>query len=150
MTARPELVFETWIRAHAERIWTALTSAEFTSRYFFATRVESSWETGASVVYRLAADGEPAVDGEVLEADPPRRLVLSWHVLHDAEAAGEAPSRVTFEIEEFGEQCRLRIIHDRFPADSVVPKLVTDGWPYVAASLKSLLETGEALPGRTS
>ena len=148
--AGPELVFETFIRAPADRIWTALTSAEFTSRYFFATRVESTWETGADVVYRSTADGEPAVEGKVLEADPPHRLVLSWHVLHSAEAATEPPSRVTYEIEELSGRCRLRIVHDRFPADSVVPELVTDGWPYIAASLKSLLETGEALPARAS
>ena len=144
----PEYVFETYIRAPAGDIWTALTSAEFTSRYFFATDVESSWEPGARVVYRL--DGEPAVEGEVLEADPPRRLVLTWHVLHDAEAAEEKPSRVTFRIDDLGSQCRLRIVHDRFPAESVVPGLIADGWPYVAASLKSLLETGEPLPARTS
>lgn len=145
---KPELVFETCIRAPADRVWQALTSAEFTSQYFFGTHVESGWQTGDPVRYRNSPEGDVAVEGEVLEADPPRRLVVTWRALYDEEAAREAPSRVTWEIEELQGQCRLRIVHDRFPDGSVMPGQVADGWPYLAASLKSLLETGEPLPPR--
>lgn len=142
----PELIYETYIRASAERVWEALTSAEFTSQYFYATHVDSTWEPGAPVRYFNEPGGTVAVDGEVLEADPPNKLVITWHVQYDDNARAESPSRVSFRIEDLGEQTRLRIVHDEFPKDSVVPESVRDGWPWIIAGLKSLLETGEALP----
>lgn len=147
---QPDLVYQTYIRASAEEIWRALTSPAFTSQYFHGTHVESTWEPGAPVTYRYAPGGDAAVDGEVLEAEPPHKLVISWHVLYNDQARREAPSRVTFLIEELKDQSRLRIVHDRFPADSVVPEGVRDGWPWIVASLKSLLETGTALPAVAS
>lgn len=141
-----EFVYETYIRASAEAVWNALTQPAFTSRYFHATHVQSSWQTGAPVYYRYAPDGEAAVDGEVLEARFPALLVISWHVNYDERAVAEAPSRVTFQLDAHGPQTRLRIVHDRFPPASVVFENVREGWPWILSSLKSLLETGEPLP----
>ncbi|MFQ5548168.1 MAG: SRPBCC family protein [Woeseia sp.] len=141
-----ELIYETYIRASAERVWNALTSAEFTSQYFYGTHVESTWKPGAAVRYFNEPGGTVAVEGEVLEADPPNKLVISWHVLYDDDACTERPSRVSFYVEDLGEQTKLRIVHDDFPDDSVVPDSVRQGWPWIIAGLKSLLETGEALP----
>lgn len=146
----PEFVCETYIRATPEDVWRALTSPEFTSQYFYATRVESSWQRGEPVYYRYEDGQTTAVAGEVIEAEPPRKLVISWHVQYDEVAKTEAPSRVSFFLEAMNEQTRLRIVHDRFPEDSVVLDSIRRGWPWILAGLKSLLETGEALPSPQS
>ena len=146
MSSNSTYMYETYIRAPAERVWQALTSAEFTCQYFHATHVESTWEPGAPVRYKYTPDGEVAVEGEVLEAQPPNKLAITWHVLYNEDAARETPSRVTFEIETLDQQTRLRIVHDRFAEGSVVLPEISEGWPWIVSSLKSLLETGEALP----
>lgn len=144
--AIPEFVYETYIRATAEDVWNALTTAEFTSQYFHATHVESSWQPGEPVHYRYENGGDVAVEGVVIAADPPNTLVITWHVLYDDAAKQEAPSKVAFHIEAMNEQTRLRIVHNEFPEDSVVYDGIRSGWPWILAGLKSLLETGEALP----
>ncbi len=145
MSETLEYVYATYIRADAEDVWKALTTPEFTSRYFHATHVKSTWRAGDPVQY-CYADGRVAVEGEVLEADPPRRLVITWHVLYDEDAQREAPSKVIFTLEPFAEQTRLSITHTAFPAETVVYGRIRDGWPWIISSLKSLLETGQALP----
>ncbi len=142
----PEFVYETYIRATTEEVWNALTTAEFTSRYFYATHVESTWQSGAPVTFRYEPGGAVAVEGKVLEAHPPRRLVITWHTHYDDDARKEAPSRVAFHVDAMNGQTRLRVVHDRFPEDSVVYESIRTGWPWIVAGLKSLLETGEALP----
>lgn len=139
-------VYQTYIRAPIEQVWAALTDAEFTAQYFYATRVESTWEQGAPVRYRYAEGGDVAVEGEVIESDAPRKLVISWHALYDEATKSEAPSRVSFSLDESNGQTRLRIVHDQFPQDSVLFDSISQGWPWIIAGLKSLLETGEALP----
>jgi len=141
-----DFAYETYINASKDRVWDALTNAEFTSQYFFATKVESSWEAGAPVSYRYATGDGVAVEGEVIEVNPPDKLIISWHVLYDDDARKEDPSRVTFSLDEIGGQTKLRIVHDQFPEDTVVLPEISNGWPWVLASMKSLLETGEALP----
>ena len=141
----PQHVYETFIQASAERIWLALTSAEFTSRYFHQTAVESDWQVGSPVMYRMP-DGSEAVEGQVLQSEPHRLLVLTWRPLYSPEMAAEPASRVCFEIEPMGKVCRLRVSHDQFQPDSQVYEHVRQGWSAILCSLKSLLETGEALP----
>lgn len=141
-----EFAYQTWIRAPKDKVWQALTTPEFTSQYFHATHIESTWEKDADVFYRMAPGGDIAVDGKVLEVDPPNRLVISWHVRYDEQAIKEAPSRVTFSLEESKGQTRLRIVHDNFPENSVIFDGISEGWPWIVSSLKSLLETGEPLP----
>jgi len=145
MTDKPAYQYETFIRADAERIWRALTEAEFTSRYFYASRVSSGWGVGDEVTYKSGA-GHDLVRGRVLEADPPRRLCISWRALYDEELAQEKESRVTFEIEDLGGACRLRVVHDGFEPGSKTLDNVSQGWSGIICSLKSLLETGEPLP----
>jgi uncharacterized protein YndB with AHSA1/START domain/DNA-binding transcriptional ArsR family regulator len=142
---KKEFAYETYINASRDRVWQALTSAEFTSKYFYATHVDSTWEKGAAVNYRYAS-GDVAVEGNVIEVDPPNKLVISWHVLYDEAAKAEEPSRVTFALQDVNGQTRLRIVHDQFPENTVLLGSISEGWPWIVASLKSLLETGQALP----
>ena len=140
----PAHVYETYIRAEPQRIWRALTSAEFTRQYFHTTNVASTWKVGDRVEFTYD-DGTLVVEGELLEVDEPRRLVYSWHVLYNPEASTERPSRVSYDIEPLGNVCRLRITHDDFDRESVVYPEISQGWSAIICSMKSLLETGEAL-----
>jgi|TARA_B100000315_G_scaffold260836_1_gene326068 uncharacterized protein YndB with AHSA1/START domain len=137
--------YEIYIRSDARKIWDALTQAEFTSQYFHATLVESDWQVGSKVVYRMA-DDSLAVDGEVLEVDPPKRLVITWRALYAEEFSSEGFSKVTFEIAEVDASvCKLSVLHNQFPQASKLYEHV-QGWVAIISSLKSLLETGEAMP----
>jgi len=143
---KKEFAYETYIHASKDKVWEALTNPEFTAQYFYSTRVESSWESGAVVRYRYAGDDHVAVEGQVIESDPPNKLAITWQALYDESVAAEAPSRVTFSLDENNGQTRLRIVHDQFPEDSAIFESISEGWPWIIAGLKSLLETGKALP----
>ena len=140
---RPRHVFHVYIRTTPEELWQAITDPEFTQRYFHNSRVESSWRTGDRVVYWIG--GEIAVAGRVVDADPPRRLVTTWSFRRNLDYRDDPPSRVTWEIEPVGNACRLTVVHDDFPSETRTFKSVGSGWPMILSSLKSYLETGEAL-----
>ena len=135
---------EPWFETTPHRVLVD-TDPAFTQRYFFQTRVEANWQSGAAIKY-WTRDGQLAVEGEVLETDPPRRLVTTWAFRSAADTRDDPPSRVTWEIEPLGEMCRLTLVHDDFPSETATFKRVGGGWPLVLSSLKSLLETGEPLP----
>ena len=141
---KPTFVYVTYIATTAERLWQALTSAEFTERYMFGRRVESTWKVGAPVRY-IGREGTLSDSGEVLEADPPRRLVFTWRVEFDDALRREGYSTVTFELEPLGDEVKLTVIHDDLREGSGVLKGISMGWPKAIASLKSLLETGRSL-----
>jgi len=141
---KPSFVYVTYIATTADRLWTALTSAEFTERYMFGRRVESTWAVGTPVRY-WGRDGAVSDSGEVLESDPPRRLVFTWRVEFDEALRREGYSKVTFELEPLGGEVKLTVIHDDLRAGSGVEQGISMGWPKAIASLKSLLETGRPL-----
>jgi uncharacterized protein YndB with AHSA1/START domain/DNA-binding transcriptional ArsR family regulator len=141
---RPRHVFQVYIRTTPERLWQAITDPAFTRRYFFQTRVETGWRRSEQFKYWMP-NGQLAVEGEVLEVEPPRRLVTTWAFRHQPDLAADPPSRVTWEIEPLGETCKLTLVHDDFPSENATFRSVVEGWPLVLSSLKSLLETGEAL-----
>lgn len=140
----PRHVYEVYIRTTPEKLWRAITDGELTARYFYGTTVKSSWKPGAVVAYR-DADGGVVVDGKVIEVVPRKKLVTTWCAKHDAEAAQERPSRVTWEIEALGAVCKLTVTHDDFDGENKTYRLVERGWNPVLSGLKTLLETGEAL-----
>lgn len=142
--ARPRHVFETYIKATPERIWEALTNPEFTRRYYFASSVNSTWEKGASYSYD-DANGTAALRGEVLECEPGKKLVLSFQLLYDAEAAAEKVSKVTWEITPLGDVCRLTCMHGDLAFSPKTWALTADGWNVILNGLKTLLETGDVL-----
>jgi uncharacterized protein YndB with AHSA1/START domain len=137
-------VYVTYIRTTPEKLWRALIEPEFTSRYWAETWQESEWKPGAS--WRLMIpDGRVGDSGEVLEIEPPRRLVLSWRNEFRPELRAEGYSRLTYEIEKQGESVKLTVIHEIEIPGSKFIEAVSGGWPMILASLKSLLETGESL-----
>ncbi len=155
---KPEFVYVTYINTTPDRLWQALTDPAFTKRYWGVT-FDTDWAKGSTMTW--TDPGGPIADPEqmVLESDPYRRLSYSWHTFTPEWAAGnnipeeqraafaaEPRSKVTFSLEPYGSAVKLTVVHDDFPEDSAVLGGITDGWPSILSSLKSLLETGDVLP----
>lgn len=141
----PDLVYITYIRAPAKRVWAALTQSEFTRQFFFGRTVEGDWKQGSP--WRLVmADGKTDVDGEVLESDPPRRLKVSWTVQWHPETRDLEPAIITYDLEETGAVTKLTLTqHNQGPVPKKFVEAGKQGWSLILSSLKSLLETGEAI-----
>jgi uncharacterized protein YndB with AHSA1/START domain len=148
MTEQTTQVYALFIRATAEQVWDAITKPEFTTKYFYGSVLESSYEVGAPYAGWSTDHTKQYVEGEVLEASPPARLVTTWRALYDDEAAAEPFSRVTWEIEP-GEDgvTKLTVVHDRLEESPKTAANVAGGWSYVLSGLKTLLETGKPLAG---
>jgi len=142
--AESQFVYIIYIRATAEKLWRALTEPEFTRRYWFDTTQESDWKPGAS--WRIVmAEGRVGDSGEVVEIDPPRRLVLKWRHEILPELTAEGYSRLTYKLEQQGEAVKLTLLHEMDKSESKFIQDIADGWPAILSSLKSLLETGSPL-----
>lgn len=137
---KPRHIHETYIRTTPERLWQALTDPDFTAKYFNDCAVESTWEAGAT--YRYVWQAETAVEGEIVEVDPPRRLVMTFGIRFDADAAQEEPSRVTWEITPLHDVCRLTLVHEDFGGLSRAWAITSTGWRPILDGLKTLIETG--------
>jgi uncharacterized protein YndB with AHSA1/START domain len=140
----PHHVYEVYIRTTPDRLWRALTDGEWTRKYFYGTAVKSTWKAGAPISYH-GADGKLMVEGKIVEADPPRRLVQTWRAVYDPETAKDRPSRVTWTIEAVGKICKLTVTHDDFDGETATFHAVSRGWNPVLSGLKTVLETGEPL-----
>jgi len=145
---RSTFVYVTFIRTSPERLWSALTSAEFMEQYWFGMHCESEWTPGSS--WRLLfPDGRVADVGEIVEADPPRRLVIKWRNEWKPELKAEGPSRCTFElgpvVDAGVDAVKLSVIHEMDRPGSKLIDAVSGGWPRVLSNLKSLLETGQVV-----
>ena len=136
-------MYEIYIASTAEMIWKALLDGEFTSQYWEQDNV-SDWKPGSPWEHVDSRDRKVRLLGEVLEASPPHKLVLTWAEPADR-AHRDRHSRVTFEIEPVADMVRLRITHDDLEPGSKMERDITQGWPRVLSSLKSLLETGRPL-----
>jgi uncharacterized protein YndB with AHSA1/START domain len=139
--ARSTFVYVTYIRTTPEKLWSALTDGEFIRQYWFGCRAESEWTAGASwkLVY---PDGRLADAGEIVEAQPPRRLVIRWRNEWNPELKAEGASLCTFELERSSTAVKLSITHTVEREGSKFITAVSGGWPKVVSNLKSLLETG--------
>ena len=144
ITAQTTQVYQLFIKATPEQVWDAITKSEFTTRYFFASRVEMA--EGRRRAY--GPNGELWGDSAILEEDPPRRLVHEWQGLYDPDLAAEETSRVTWEIEPQEDGVtKLTLVHDQLEGAPKTAESVAGGWMFVLSGLKTLLETGRPLAG---
>ncbi len=135
-------VYVTFIRSTPEQVWAALTSPQIMKEYWFDMHQESDWKPGSP--WRLLfADGRVADTGEILEADPPRRLVFRWRNEFRPELKAEGPARCTYEIEPVDGAVKLTVTHAMDRPNTKFIEAVSGGWPLVLSNLKSLLETGQ-------
>ncbi len=148
MTAnnRSSFVYATFIRTTPEKLWAALTEPQFIDQYWFGMKIESAWKKGSPWTMNFP-DGRLCDTGEILEIDPPRRMVIKWHNQSKPELAAEGPSRCTIELEPTGKAVKLTIRHEiERPEAKLITAVSGDwGWPRIISNLKSLLETGEVL-----
>ena len=139
--SKPEFVYVTYIETSAEKLWEALTSSAFTRRYWFNTEVRSDWKVGSP--FALVMDGTVTDTGEILEADPPRRLSYSFkHELFE-QMRQEPATKVVFTLEPYGNLVKLTVTHQGFADGSRLLGAISKGWPAILSGLKSLLETGQ-------
>ena len=137
-------VYVTFIRSTPEKVWSALTSPETMKKYWFDMTQESDWTPGSAWTMKFE-DGRIADAGEILEADPPRRLVIKWLNEFRPELKAEGPARCTYEIEQVQDAVKLTIVHESQVENSKVIEAVSGGWPRILSNLKSFLETGEVV-----
>jgi uncharacterized protein YndB with AHSA1/START domain len=139
-------VYQLYIKASQEEVWDAITNPAIVAKFFHGAQVESTYEVGAKL-RSLSPDGSDIWgDNTILESDPPRRLVHTWRSLYDPVMAAERESRVTWEIEPLpGGFAKLTLIHDHLEASPKTAASVR-GWSYILSNLKTVVETGEALP----
>jgi uncharacterized protein YndB with AHSA1/START domain len=143
--AKSSFVYVTYIRTTPEKLWAALTTPEFMKKYWFGMNIETDWQAGSP--WKLVfPDGRVADAGEIVEIDKPKRLVLKWRNQFRPELHEEGYARCVIEIEPAGEVVKLAITHESDRSDSKLIGAVSIGWPKILSSLKTLLETGTALP----
>jgi len=154
-------IHEIYIRAAPEAIWEALTTTQWTTRYGYRVPTEYDLKPGgkyrAKATQKMLSMGLPEVviDGEVIEAHPPRKLVQTFRFLFSPENEAEGFTRVTWEIEPTTAGfCRLTVTHDLEGAPTMAAATSSKfdqqgggGWTWIISDLKSLLETGKSLWG---
>ncbi len=139
--ARSTYVYVTYIRTTPEKLWSALTDPEFMKQYWFGCHCESRFTPGSS--WKLVSNEGQILDaGEIVEAEPPRRLVIRWQHQSKPELKAEGVSQCTMELEPSGTAVKLTVTHTIEREPSKLITAVAGGWPKVLSNLKSLLETG--------
>lgn len=140
-----EKIFEIYIRTSPERLWQAITDPEIRRKYNFGASVTSDWQPGSRLEFGHPGAPHLLGDGEVLEAEPPRRLVHTMTALWSDEVASAGPSRVTWEIDQVADSgtCRLVLTHDQLPRGASAE--IYGGWPMILSGLKTWLECSELL-----
>jgi uncharacterized protein YndB with AHSA1/START domain/DNA-binding transcriptional ArsR family regulator len=142
---RPRHVYTVFVRSTPERVWRAITDGAETQRYYYGTRVSSSWEVGAPLSY-ANPDGTLAADGSVLEIEPGRRISMAFHPRWDPELEAAGPVRMVWEVSEgpAGTSQLTVTVHDLVPGSRTETD-VAGGMPFILSGLKTLVETGEPL-----
>jgi uncharacterized protein YndB with AHSA1/START domain len=139
------LTYDIYIGAPVAKVWRGIVDGEMTRHYIYGTRLESKLKKGAPYAY--VGDGEfRVVDGEILDIELEKRLVMSWKAHWDESVAKDRASRVTYELSAAGPSTtRLHLVHDDFDGKTATFAGSVEGWPLMMSSLKSLLETGKPL-----
>ena len=139
--------YEAYIRASADDVWRAITDGERTADYFYGSPVRSDLKAGGKFVYLTPDGGDRMAEATILAIEPCRRLVLdNYRLLYAPGLAEDKPSRETWELTAMGEVCKVVVVHDQLKANGPTYKDVSSGLPLIVSSMKSLLETGKALP----
>jgi len=143
---QPRTVYVIYIAASADNAWKALTTGYLTQNYFFGRRIEIDVKQGG--LFRLwQPDGTLDVEGKVVECDPPRKLSLTWRVMHDEELSKLPECLVTYQIDDLGRVLRLTLTEaHKMDLEDRLLEGGRRGWPVILSNLKSLLETGEPMP----
>jgi uncharacterized protein YndB with AHSA1/START domain len=139
-----KFVYVIYIRTTQQKLWDALRLPEFTAQYWVQTTQDCDWKVGSSWKLMIP-DGRVGDVGEVLEFDPPRKFVVSWRNEFIPEMKEEGYSRAAFELETTGDTVKLTVTHEMDKPNSKLIEGISNGWPPLLSSLKSLLETGESL-----
>jgi uncharacterized protein YndB with AHSA1/START domain len=143
LEATMEKVFEIYIKTTPERLWEAITDSELRSKYNFGARINSDWKPGSHFEQRTP-DGQTLLgEGTNLEIDPPHRLVQNMVALWGDDVKAEGTSRITWDIEQVADSCRLTVTHDQLREGA--NEQLYGGWPMILSGLKTYLETGELL-----
>ncbi|HEY5109290.1 MAG TPA: SRPBCC family protein [Acidimicrobiales bacterium] len=138
-----EKQYELYIKTTPDLLWLAIVDPDIRAKYNFGARMSSDWTPGASIEVRSPDGAVVLGTGEVLEADPPTRLVHTLVAHWSAEVEAEGASRATWDVEPVGDSCRLLLTHDQL-RDGANAELY-GGWPMILSGLKTWLETGELL-----
>lgn len=141
----PDFVYTIYIAATVETVWNGLIQKEVTEKYWGRDN-QSDWKVGSKWEH-VRTDGSDIVDvhGQVLESDPPNKLVVTWNGTDGSKTAEPTPSVVTYELVALGPDTKLSVTHSKLTDDSFMHNGVTQGWPAVLSNLKSVLETGKPL-----
>ena len=137
-------VYVTYIRTTSEKLWAALTQPEFTKKYWAETWQVSDWKPGSDWKLMIP-DGRLGDVGKILEADYPKKLVIHWAIDFQSDLKAEGPTRVTYLLEPEGTSVKLTLTQETGVENSKIIGQMSQGWPHLFASLKSMLETGEPL-----
>jgi uncharacterized protein YndB with AHSA1/START domain len=146
---KPSYVEQIFIDATPEEVWEGITDPEFTRQYFFNGRVSSDWKPGAPFAYHDVRDGSLQIEGIVVEADRPRRLVLDERYVWTPDVAADPVHREVWEIEPVGRMCKLTVSFYEVALDCATMRSIVGGLPLIVSGLKTLLETGKPLPARS-
>lgn len=139
------ITYDIFIGAPVDKVWTGIVDGEMTKHYVYGTRLKTTLKEGSHYAY--LADGDfSVVDGEILEVEPEKRLLMTWKANWDESVAKDNASQVLFEISPRGASVtRLQVTHNGFEGKTATYTGSIDGWPFMLSSLKSLLETGKPL-----
>jgi uncharacterized protein YndB with AHSA1/START domain len=139
-----EFAYVTFIRTTPEKLWAALTGPEFMKEYWYGMHIKTDWKVGSSWQL-LFPDGRVADGGEIVEFEPPKRLMLKWQNEWKPELKAEGYSHLTMELEALDGAVKLSVHHGMDQAESKLIQAVSGGWPSILSNLKSLLETGDVV-----
>jgi uncharacterized protein YndB with AHSA1/START domain len=142
--AESSFVYVTYIRTTPEKLWNALIDPEFTRQYWVQTWHDCNWKVGSDWKLMIP-DGRVGDSGKVVEFDPPKKLAVTWTNQFKPELKAEGESRMSYTLEPMDDMVKLTVIHEIAIPNSKLIEAVSGGWPMILASLKSLLETGDAL-----
>jgi len=147
--ATSSFVYVTYIRSSQQKVWDALTKPEFQKLYWFGGHQESDWKKGSPWKMFMPQHGL-SDSGEILESDPPNRVVIKWRNEFRPQLKEEGWSRCTMELATEADLTKLTVTHTIEKEKAQFIEAVSGGWPRVLSSLKAYLETGTAHPDTRS